>query len=63
MGWECDVYKQIDVIISDSLLPKEYEMEFFKITYWWIRTTINAQLMVTIYRLQCNWGEPERAPH
>ena len=32
MGWECDVYKQIDVIISDSLLPKQYEMEFFKIT-------------------------------
>ena len=31
MGPKCDVYKQIDVIISDSLLPKEYEMEFIKI--------------------------------
>ena len=31
MGPECDVYKQIDVIVSDSLLSKEYEMEFIKI--------------------------------
>ena len=27
MDLECDVYKQIEVIITDSLLPQEYEIE------------------------------------
>ena len=30
MDLECDVYKQMEVIVSDSLLPQEYEMEHVK---------------------------------
>ena len=25
----CDMYKQIETIVSDSLLPQEYKMEYF----------------------------------
>ena len=27
MDLECDAYKQIEVIVTDSLLPQEYEIE------------------------------------
>ena len=30
MDLECDVYKQMEVIVSDSLLHQEYDMEYVK---------------------------------
>ena len=64
MDPEHDAYKQIEAIVSESLLPQEYEMEYVKkcITvyprYVVINPpcylTINAQLMVVIYCVTVN---------